>query len=151
MIPAASHKPAIPFDRMAFEDELKLSVLLDENCQADDTPESRKSDGNKTHLEHLNKRLKSNRCDAMYTVCIIGQYLAELKQIYRGNKKCLLCAAKDLFTISYFYVFIDLCDLATTYYRMSSISLPLKTVQRKFKLMKKIVREDEDFGMNGSQ
>ena len=45
---------------MAFKDELKRSVLLDINCQADDSPESRTADGYKTHFEQLNKRLKSD-------------------------------------------------------------------------------------------
>ena len=134
---------------MAFKDELKRSVLLDINCQADDTAESTTADGYKAHLEHLNKRLKSNGCDAIYTACIIGQCLIELKHIYYGNKKLLMCATKDLFSISYVYFFIDLCDLATTYYRVSRISLPLRIVKRKSKLIKEIVREDEDFWMSG--
>ena len=73
MVSASSDKPAVEFDRMAFKDELKRSVLLDTNCEADDTPESTTADGYKTHLGHLNKRLKSNGCDAIYTACIIGQ------------------------------------------------------------------------------
>ena len=145
MVSASSDKPAVEMDRMAFKDELKRSVLLTINCQADDTPESRTADGYKTHLEHLNKRLKSNRCDANYTACMIGQCLTELKQIYHENKKLLLCATKHLFKISYVYFSIDLCDLATTYYRVSRISLPLRTVRSKFKLIKENVREDEDF------
>ena len=44
MVSASSDKPAIEFDRTAFKDELKRSVLLDINCQADDTPESRTAD-----------------------------------------------------------------------------------------------------------
>ena len=47
--------------------------------------------------------MKSNGRDAIYTVCIIGQCLTELKNIYRGNKKLLICATKDLFSISYVY------------------------------------------------
>ena len=82
MVSASSDKPAIEFYRMAFTDELKLNVLLDINCQADDTPESRRADGYKTHLEPLNKRLKSNGCDAVYTACMTGQCLTDLKQIY---------------------------------------------------------------------
>ena len=121
------------------------------NCQGDDTPEHRTADGCKTHLEHLNKRLKSNECDAIYTAFMIGLYLTELKHFYRGNKKLLICATKDWITISYVYFFIDLCDLALTYYRVSRISLPIRTVQRKFKLIKEIVREDEDFWMSGYQ
>ena len=93
-------------DGIAFKDELKRSVLLDINCQADDTPESKTADGYKTHLEHLNKRLKSNGCDAVYTACMIDQYLTELKHIYRGNKKLLMCATKDLFAISYVYFWL---------------------------------------------
>ena len=103
MISASSDKPAAEFDRIAFKDELKRSVLLDINCQSDDTV-----DGYKAHLGHLNKRLKSNGCDAIYTACIIGQCLAEL----------LMCATKALFSISYVYFFIDLCHLDTTYYRV---------------------------------
>ena len=151
MVSASSDKPAVEIGRMAFRDELKRSVLLDINCQADDIPEYRTADGYKTHLEHLNKRLKANRCVAIYTACMIGHCLTELKHIYHGNKKLLLCATKHLFTISYAYFFIDLCDLATTYYRVSRISLPLWTVRNKFKLMKEIVREDEDFWMSGYQ
>ena len=50
MISASSDKPAIESDRMEFKDELKRSILLDINCQADDTPEYRTADGCKTHL-----------------------------------------------------------------------------------------------------
>ena len=39
MVSASSDKPAAECDRMAFKDELKRSVLLDINCQVDDTPE----------------------------------------------------------------------------------------------------------------
>ena len=151
MVSASSDKPAAECDRMAFKDEMKRIVLLDINCQVDDTPECKIADGYKTYLEHLNKRLKSNGRDAIYTACIIGQCLTELKSIYRGNKKLLICATKDLFSISYVYFFIDLCNLATTYYRVLHISLPLKTVLRKFKLIKQIVCEDEDFWMNEYQ
>ena len=114
MVSASSDKPAIEFDRMAFKDELKRSVLLDINCQADDTPESRTGDDYKTHLEHFTKRVKSNGCDAVYTACMIGQCLTDLKQIYQGNNKLLIYATKHLFAISYVYFFVDLCDLITT-------------------------------------
>ena len=116
---------------MAFKYELKRRFLLDMNCEADDTPESRIADGYKTHLKHLNKRLKSNGCDSIDTACMIGQCLTELKHIYRGKKKLLICATKDWFTIrlSYVYFFINFCDLARTYYRVSRKSLPLRKIQ----------------------
>ena len=60
MVSASSDKPTVEIGRMTFNDELKRSVLLNINHQADDTPESKIADGYKTHLEHLNKRLKSN-------------------------------------------------------------------------------------------
>ena len=82
MVSASSDKTATYFNRMAFKYELKRSLLLAINCQADDTPESRTADSYKTHLEQLNKRLKSNCCDAVYTACMIGQCLTEIKQIY---------------------------------------------------------------------
>ena len=87
MISASSDKPTIEFDRTAFKDQLKRSVLLDINCQVDDTPECKTADGYKTHLGHLNKRVKSNGRDSIYTACIIGQCLTELKHIYCGDKK----------------------------------------------------------------
>ena len=149
MVSASSDKSVIEIDRTAFKDELKRSVLLDINCQADDTPESRTADGYNTHLEHLNKRLKSNGCDAVYTACMIGQCLNELKHIYHGNKKLLMYVTKHLFTISYVYFYVDLCDLATTYYSVSPISLSLRTVRSKFKIIMEIVLEDEDFWMSG--
>ena len=95
MVSASSDKPTVEFDRTAFKDHLKRSVLLDINCQVDDTPECKTADG------HLNKRLKSNGRDAIYTACIIWQCLTELKNIYRGNKKLLICAKKDLLSIRY--------------------------------------------------
>ena len=146
-----SDKPAIEIDRTPFKVEIKRSVLLDINCQVDDTPEYRTANGYKRDLEHPNKRLKSNAFDAIYTACIIGQCLTELKHIYHGNKILLTYATKHLFTISYVYFFVDLCDLAITYYRVSRISLPLRTVRSKFKLIQEIVREDEDFWMSGYQ
>ena len=111
MVSASSDKPAAEFDRMAFKDELKQSVLLNINCQVDDTPVFTTADGYKAHLKHLNKRLKSNWHDAMYTACIIGQCLTELKNIYRGNKKLLISATKDLFSISYDY-FLLTCAIS---------------------------------------
>ena len=87
MVSASSDKPTVEFDRTAFKDQLKRSVLLNINCQVDDTPECKTADGYKAHLGHLNKRLKSNGRDAIYSACIIGQCLTELKNIYRGNKK----------------------------------------------------------------
>ena len=149
MVSASSDKPAAECDRMAFKDEFKRSVLLDINCQVDDTPVFTTADGYKAHLKRLNKRLKSNGRDEIYTACIIAQCLTEFKNIYRGNKKLLICATKDLFSISYVYFFIDLCNLATTYFRVSHISLSLQIVRSKFKLIKEIVREDEDFWICG--
>ena len=151
MVSASSDKPTVQFDRMAFKEELKRSLLLDINCQVDDTPECKTADGYKAHLRNLNKRLKSNGRDAILTARIIGQSLTDLQKIYCGNKKLLICATKDLFAISYVYFFIKLYDLATTYYRISGISLPLRTVVTKFKLIKQIACEDEDFWMNGYQ
>ena len=52
---------------------------------------------------------------------------------------------------SYVCFFVDLCDLATTYYRVPRISLPSRTARSKFKLIKKIVHEDEDFLMRDYQ
>ena len=57
MVSASSDKPTVEFDRTAFEDQLKRSVLLDINCQVDDRPECKTADSYKTHLGHLNKRL----------------------------------------------------------------------------------------------
>ena len=45
MISASSDKRAAECDRMAFKDELKRNVLLDINCQVDDTPEFTTADG----------------------------------------------------------------------------------------------------------
>ena len=45
MLSASFNKPALEIDRTSFKDELKWSVLLDINCQTDDTPESRTADG----------------------------------------------------------------------------------------------------------
>ena len=99
----------------------------------------------------LNKRLKSNECDAVYMACMIGQCLSELQQIYNGNKKLLMHATKHLFIISYMYFFIDLFNLAIIHYRVSCISLPLGEDRRNFKLIMENVNEDEDFWMNGYQ
>ena len=121
------------------------------NEQIDDEPESRTADGYKTHLELLSKRQKYNGRQTVYTACIIGQCLPDLKQIYHGNKKLLIYATNHLFTISCVYFFIDLFNLATIYYRVSCISLPLGVDRRKIKLIKEIANEDEDFWMNGYQ
>ena len=118
------------------------------NEQIEDQSELRTADGYKTHLELLSKRLKSNGRQTVYTACMIGQCLSELKQIYHGNSKLFIYATKHLFTISYVYFLIDLFNFATTYYRISRISLPLAVVHKKFKLNKELVNEDEDFWMN---
>ena len=103
MVSASSDKPAAKFDRTVFKEQLKRSVLLDINYHVDDAPEISTADGYKTHLGYLNKRLKANGRDAIYTACTIGHSLIELKKLYGGNKKLLICATKDLFSISYVY------------------------------------------------
>ena len=60
MVSASSDKPAAKFDRTVFKEQLKRSVLLDINCLVEDAPEISTADGYKTHLGHLNKRLKAN-------------------------------------------------------------------------------------------
>ena len=65
------------------------------------------------------------------------------------KKKLLIFATKHLFTISYVYFLIDLFNFATTYYKISRISLPLAVLRRKFTLIKEIVNEDENFWMHG--
>ena len=50
MVSASSDKPAAECDRMAFKDKLKRSVLLDINCQVDDTPVFTTADDYKAHL-----------------------------------------------------------------------------------------------------
>ena len=115
MVLASPDKSAIEIDITAVKDELKRSVLLEINCQADNTPESRTEDGYKTHLGHLNKRLKSN---VVYTACMIGQCLTDLKRIYHGNNKLLIYATKHLFAICYVYFFVDFFDLVTTLSRL---------------------------------
>ena len=145
---ASTEKPIREIDKTTFRHELQRSVPLNMNGQIDAEPESRTTDGYKTHLKLLRKSLKYNRGQRVYTACMIGQCLSELKQIYNGNKK-LLHAKKHLCTISNVRFFIDLVNLATIYYRVSCISLPLGVVRRKFKLIKEIANEDEDFWMNG--
>ena len=87
MISASSYKSALEIDRASFKDELKWSVILDMICQTYDTPESRTADGYKIQMEHLNKRLQSNGCQKLYTACMIGQCLTDLKHMYDGKKK----------------------------------------------------------------
>ena len=149
IVSASTEKPIHEIDKATFRDELQRSVLLSMNEQIEDQPESITVDGYKTYLELLCKRFKSKGRQTVYTACMIGQYLSELKQNYQENKKLIICAIEHLFTISYVYFFIDLFNFATTYYRISRISLPSAVVRRKFKLIKKIVNADEDFWMNG--
>ena len=94
MVSASSDKPAAKFDRTVFKEQLKRIALLDINCHVDDAPEISTADGYKTHLGHLNKRLKANGRDAIYIACTIGHSLTELKKRYGGNKKLLICATK---------------------------------------------------------
>ena len=44
---------------------------------------------------------EANGRDAIYTACTIGNGLTELKKLYSGNKKLLICATKDLVSIMY--------------------------------------------------
>ena len=74
-------------DKTTFRDVLQQSVLLRTKEQIEDQPEIRTADGYKTHLELLSKRLKSNGRQTVYTACMIGQRLYDLKKIYQGNKK----------------------------------------------------------------
>ena len=103
-------------DKSNFRDVMQQSVLLRTKEQIEDQPETRTADGYKTHLELLSKRLKSNGRQTVYTACMIGQCLYELKTIYQGNKKLFICETKHLFSISYVYFFIDMFNFATTYY-----------------------------------
>ena len=78
------------------------------NEHIENQPELRTADGYKTHLELLSNSLKYNGRRTVYTACMIGQYISELKQIYHGNKKLIIYATKHfLFTIQYVYFLID--------------------------------------------
>ena len=149
MVSASTENLEKEKDKTTFEDQLKRSVILSMNEQIEDQPVSRTADGYKIHIELLTKRIKSNCHQTVYTACMIGQCLYELKQIYHGKKKLLIYATKHLLIIGYVYFLIDLFNFATTYYRITRISLPLALVHRKFKLIKEIVKEDEDFWMHG--
>ena len=122
--------------KTTFRDVLQQSVLLRTKEQIENHPETRTADGYKTHQELLSKCLKSNGRQTVYTACMIGQCLYELKKIYEGNKKIFICATKHLVSISYVYFFIDLFNFATTYHRISCISLPLAVVHGNVKLVK---------------
>ena len=74
-------------DKTTFRDVLQQSVLIKTKEQVEDQPETRTADGYKSHIELLSKRLKSNGRQTVYTACMIGQCLYELKKIYQGNKK----------------------------------------------------------------
>ena len=100
-VSASTEKPIHEINKATCRDELQRSVLLSMNEQIEDQPESRTAAGYKTHLKLLSKRFKYNGRQTLYTACMIGQCLSELKQIYHGNKKLLICATKRLFSISY--------------------------------------------------
>ena len=59
MVSASSDKPTAEIGRMTFKDELKRSVLLDINCQADDTPESKTADSYKMHFDNFDVKVLS--------------------------------------------------------------------------------------------
>ena len=99
MVSASTENLEKEKDKRTFEDELKRSVILIMNEQIEDQPVSKTADGYKTHMELLIKRLKSNCRQTVYTDCMIGQCLYELKQIYHGKNKLLICATKHLFSI----------------------------------------------------
>ena len=58
-------------DKTTIRDVLQRSVLLRKKEQIEDQPETRTVDGYKTQLELLNKRLKSNGRQTLYTACMI--------------------------------------------------------------------------------
>ena len=72
MVSTSTETTIHEINKTSFRDELQRSVLLSMNEQIDDEPESRTADGYKTHLELLNKRLKSNGRQTLYTSCMIG-------------------------------------------------------------------------------
>ena len=76
---ASTEKTIHEIDKATFMDERQWSVLLSMNEQIEDQPESTTVDGYKTHLELLSKRLKSNGRQTVYTACMIGQCLSEIK------------------------------------------------------------------------
>ena len=87
-------------NKTTFRDELQRSVLLSLNEQIEDHPECRTADGYKTHLELLSKHLKSKGRLTVYTACMIGRCLSELKQNIKETRNfsymepniCLLLA-----------------------------------------------------------
>ena len=74
-----NEKPILEIDKTTFRDDLQRSVSLKMNGQIDDEPESRTTDGYKTHLELFSKRLKYNGRQIVYTACMLGQCFPELK------------------------------------------------------------------------
>ena len=73
-------------NKATFRDELQRSVSLSMTEPIEDQPELRTADGYKIHLELFSKRFKSDGRQTVYTVCMIGQCLYDLKQIYHEKR-----------------------------------------------------------------
>ena len=99
MVSTSTEKPMHEIDKATFRSELQRSVLLSMTEQIEEQPESRTVDGYKTQIELP----KSKGCQTVYTPCMIGQCLSELKQKYQENKKLFISATEHLFTVSYDY------------------------------------------------
>ena len=57
----------------ASSDKNQQQNVIESHSQVDDTPGFITADGYKEHFKHLNKRLKSNGGDAVYTARTIQQ------------------------------------------------------------------------------
>ena len=86
MVSASTEKSINEMNKATVRDELQRSVSLSMTEYIEDQPEHRTTDGYKIHLELLSKRIKSDGRQTVYTACLIGQCLYELKQIYHGKR-----------------------------------------------------------------
>ena len=131
-----------------FHDELKTSVTLRKYTEVVDSVPTTQDDIGR-QLKELHENLRCHKRMQTYIKCLMGRNLSLLQN---ENKKDFITLAHQYLPTSYsrseIYFMIKLYKLSEDFPRISFVTLPIRVMKAKFKLIEKLVLEDSDYWKN---
>jgi hypothetical protein len=134
-------------DEEKFRNELKKSVMMKDFSTVEDGKTYKNKRDALEHIDLLHKRLKTEKKKQVFCACLIGNAFSHLKKLYGKTMRQMYkeIEEKTGYKKSYVCFLIALAEFATTYNRVAYITLSLHSINKHFKLIKKIVEEDKNF------
>ena len=133
-----------------FYEEMKESVTLRKYTEVDDSLPTTQDDMGR-QLKELHANLRCHKRMQTYIKCLMGRNLFLLQNTLE-NKKDFITLAHQYLPISYskseIYFMINLYKLSEEFPRISFVTLSIRKMKAKFKLIRELVSKDSDYWKN---